>query len=81
VLKAIEAGECLIEAKAAPELSHGQWLPFLAKCGISKQTAALYMRVAEHRDEITKGQRVVLLSLREAAKVLAKPCRGSGDHR
>jgi protein gp37 len=71
---AIRAGELLIEAKAHPDLRHGQWLPWLeGHCAVSARTAQLYMQVARHRFELeanTPG--LAHLTLEGAAKTLAK---------
>ena len=46
--KAIEAGDCLIEAKGL--VPHGQWLPWLREhCGLSVRHAQRLMRLAKHR--------------------------------
>ena len=50
---AIAAGELLLEAKARPEIKHGQWSPWLREhCGLSERTAQRYMRVAKSREVI-----------------------------
>jgi hypothetical protein len=73
VRHAIAAGALLLEAKAQPQLKHGQWLPWLREhCTMSERTAQLYMRVAKNREEIEKQIRngVADLSLNEAAALL-----------
>jgi hypothetical protein len=71
---AIAVGKLLIEAKAQPQLKHGQWLPWLAEhCAISERSAQAYMRVARSlgRLEESKAQRVADLSYRDALRSLA----------
>lgn len=47
---ALTAGDILIEAKA--RLKHGEWLPWIASCGLSVRTAQRYMSLARNRPEI-----------------------------
>ena len=62
---AIRAGELLIEAKAHPDIKHGQWLPWLEEhCAMSVRTAQLYMRVAERRSELEAGEGEIRKALR-----------------
>jgi 16S rRNA G966 N2-methylase RsmD len=57
----IAAGEALIEAKARPDLRHGEWLPWLDGNFVgSRQTAQVYMLLA-------KSQRAGLLTGDEAS--------------
>jgi hypothetical protein len=78
--KAIEAGEMLKACKDS--VSHGEWSKWLYdNCrDISDETARLYMRLADPKnaqklEEAAKqnGNAVAVLSVRGAAKVLAKP--------
>jgi hypothetical protein len=48
--EAIVAGMKLAEAKA--RLSHGEFGPFVAYCGISPRTAQLYMKLARNRRNV-----------------------------
>lgn len=52
---ALQAGAYLTEAK--DKLQHGQWLPWLERCGISRRTAQLYMQLHRHRTTIEKELR------------------------
>ncbi|MGB6286343.1 MAG: DUF3102 domain-containing protein [Xanthobacteraceae bacterium] len=76
---ATEIGEMLIAAKKQHG-EHGKWLAWLkAECPqIAETTAALYMRIAKNGDVLAaaveaNGQRVADLTIRGAAKLLAKP--------
>jgi DUF3102 family protein len=74
MVRAIEAGELLIQAKA--KLKHGEWLPWLAdQCGVPERSAQLYMRVARHRDTYldAKSAKVSDLGIGQAMRLLAKP--------
>jgi hypothetical protein len=74
VCHAISAGELLIEAKAQPQLKHGQWLPWLASCGISERTAQRYMRVARNKKVVeAKSDTVSDLTLNGALALLTIP--------
>jgi hypothetical protein len=51
VAEAIMAGEGLIEAKSL--VKHGEWIPWVeANLTITRQTAAIYMRLAKHCERI-----------------------------
>jgi len=52
---ALQAGAYLTEAKE--QVKHGQWLPWLKRCGVSSRTAQLYMQLHKHRDRIEKELR------------------------
>jgi lipopolysaccharide biosynthesis regulator YciM len=76
---ATEIGEMLIAAKKQHG-EHGRWLDWLkAECpNIAETTATLYMRIAKNGDALAavaeaNGQRVADLTIRGAAKLLAKP--------
>jgi Protein of unknown function (DUF3102) len=76
---ATEIGEMLIAAKKKHG-EHGKWLDWLkVECpDIAETTAALYMRIANKGDELAaaaeaNGQRVADLTIRGAARLLAKP--------
>jgi hypothetical protein len=76
---ATEIGEMLIAAKKQHG-EHGRWLDWLkAECpNIAPTTATLYMRIANKGDELAtaaeaNGQRVADLTIRGAARLLAKP--------
>jgi Protein of unknown function (DUF3102) len=72
---AIDAGEMLRQAKEY--VGHGNWDIWLRdNCPeISDRTARLYMRLAKNADklDIQNGNAVADLSIRGAAKMLAKP--------
>jgi hypothetical protein len=70
---ALRAGELLLQAKRV--VGHGGWGRWLAEnFEGSERTAQLYMRVHERQAELPGDpQRVADLSLREAARLLAKP--------
>ncbi|HEX3342345.1 MAG TPA: DUF3102 domain-containing protein [Pseudolabrys sp.] len=55
VKHALNAGAYLAEAKE--NLKHGQWLPWLETCEISRRTAQLYMQLHRHRKTIEKELR------------------------
>src|SRR4051812_18212064 len=66
-----QAGELLQQAKA--QVPHGRWTAWIENnCQISLRTAQGYMRLARRWDELvgTNPQRVALLSLREALRLL-----------
>ena len=69
---ALNAGDALVEAKVT--IPHGQWADWLSRHvpAISGRTAQLYMKLARNRDKID-AQRVADLSLRQAAKLAARP--------
>ena len=80
---ATEIGEMLIAAKKQHG-EHGKWLAWLkTDCpNIAETTAALYMRIAKKGDELAaaaeaNGQRVADLTIRGAARLLAKPKKDS----
>jgi hypothetical protein len=52
---ALNAGAYLAEAKET--LKHGQWLPWLERCQISRRTAQLYMQLHRRRKTIEKELR------------------------
>jgi hypothetical protein len=69
---ALNAGRLLTEAKE--QCPHGQWLSWIENnFEGSARTAQGYMRLFEHRDVLANTQRVALLSVREALKMLAEP--------
>ncbi len=70
---ALNAGELLIEAKAA--VPHGEWLPWLeTNCSVSERTAQLYMKVARERERLGRESASLAdLTLEQAAERLAKP--------
>jgi hypothetical protein len=70
---ALDVGDALIEARA--RVSTGQYGPWLrANCFLSVRSAELYAQLARHRAEIEDAmQRVPDLSLRAAARLIAKP--------
>jgi len=57
--KTIEAGGKLFMVKRT--LKHGEWLPFVERCGISDQTARNWIRLYERRDRL-KSQNVLNLT-------------------
>jgi hypothetical protein len=70
--RAVEIGRLLLDAKA--QTNHGAWLPFVKKCGLSRSTAQLYMRVAKKwKDDDPKSQRVAQMALRDVQKMMARP--------
>jgi Protein of unknown function (DUF3102) len=72
VRQAIIAGTALIELKSA--VPHGEWLPYLQRCGLKERTAQVYMRLADHRDVVeAKAQSSAHLSLSAALRFVAKP--------
>lgn len=68
-----EAGRLLTEAKQS--ISHGGWMRFIeAQCGMSRSTAAGYMRVHDRWNELEPYvERVAHLPLRRALALLAQP--------
>lgn len=75
---AAKAGELLTEAKA--QIDHGSWAVWVeANCEFSLRTAQAYMRISHKLPDLdeSKAQRVALLPLREAMKVLVD---GPVDH-
>ncbi len=71
LVHALKCGDLLLEAKG--KSGHGAWQNWLEKhCGeISYRTAALYMQLAKHRDEIeAKSATVAHLTLNEAVKLI-----------
>jgi hypothetical protein len=82
---AITAGAKLTECKNG--LPHGEWQAWLKKAcpNISYETAALYMRLAEHEPELEEAvkensnlQRVTDLSIRGADKLLRELKKDKG---
>ena len=72
------AGGLLQEAKET--LPHGQWESWIEdSCAFSARTARMYMQVARHWPELEERQRVAVLSLREAVKLLSTPRREEED--
>jgi hypothetical protein len=69
----LDAGDALNAAKKqVPEGGWGRWLK--DHCFLSQRTAQVYMRLANHRDEIeTKLMEIPDLSVRVARKFIAKP--------
>ncbi|MGO9399764.1 MAG: DUF3102 domain-containing protein [Xanthobacteraceae bacterium] len=71
---AMNAGDVLIEAKAQPQLDHGDWIPWLESCGISPRLAQMYARLARHRSIIeAKAKSVSHLTVTGALALLANP--------
>jgi hypothetical protein len=71
VARAFVAGELLNRAKS--ELPHGAWLPWLkANCPIPQRTCQLYMRLAEHREEIESAN-LAHLTIDAATRLLNSP--------
>lgn len=70
---AVRAGMLLIEAKK--QVSHGQWLPWLAEnCAVAERTAQIYMQVATHRPGLgTESATVADLTLRGAVAAISGP--------
>jgi hypothetical protein len=84
VLRAIDAGQRLLEAKDA--LQHGQWLPWLDNLGIPARTAQAYMKLAQL--DPANAQRVAHLGLSQALRAISvagpvkpDPHRGSNGSR
>ena len=72
VIHAIEAGRLLEEVKSG--LAHGEWLPWLAaNVDFSARTAQVYLRMHDRREELPNAQRVALLPMRQAVRLLAEP--------
>jgi hypothetical protein len=46
----LDIGRALLELR--PQIAHGAWLPFLAECAISDQTALNYMQVARQVEAV-----------------------------
>lgn len=70
---AIRAGELLTEAKASPQMKHGQWLPWLEKnFPGTRNTATNYMRLAANEQHV-----VHLSSVRDALAEVTKINRES----
>jgi hypothetical protein len=70
---ALDVGDDLIEARSRVSIGHwGRWLK--ANCFLSARSAELYAQLARHRPEIEDAlQRIPGLSLRAAARLIAKP--------
>jgi hypothetical protein len=70
---AIEAGRLLSQARDT--VPHGGWDAWIkANCTMSPRTAQLYMKLARHvGGDPAKARRVADLSLRDAAREIAKP--------
>src|SRR5262249_8380321 len=80
---AVEAGHLLIRAKRL--IPHGGWSPWVREnCALSERTARAYMQLASNVGDLVESedsggedepnrQRVAGLSVRRAAKKLAKP--------
>jgi hypothetical protein len=67
-----EAGRLLAEARR--HVQHGGWIRFVEQqCGLSRSTAAGYIRICERWAEIENVQRVAHLPLRKALALLAEP--------
>jgi hypothetical protein len=67
VAEGVAAGEKLIEAKA--RLRHGEFLPFVRRCGISPRSAQLYMKLARGKCE-TDAHLEEAVTIREALEML-----------
>lgn len=50
--RAVEIGDLLLDAR--PLIPHGDWIPWLHRIGLKRQTAHDYICVAEHKDEIVR---------------------------
>ena len=74
---AVACGIFLLEAKAHPQLEHGQWLPWLREhCpNIPERTAQLYTQLAIHAEALKSATRCGFDSLRGAVAFLAKQNR------
>lgn len=73
VLCAREAGELLLQAKAA--VGHGNWLAWLREhTEVSERTAQVYMRLARHLDQLgpEKSAAVADLTLRDALAAITR---------
>jgi hypothetical protein len=69
---AFSVGNALLQARA--QVALGQWAKWLkANCFMSQRTADLYMQVAQHRDALEARAEIPTLSLRAAARLIAKP--------
>src|SRR5262245_40491604 len=70
---ALDVGDDLIQARSRVSVGHwGGWLK--ANCFLSARSAELYAQLARHRSEIEDAlQRIPDLSLRAAARLIAKP--------
>jgi N6-adenosine-specific RNA methylase IME4 len=70
----------LLEAKASPQLAHGQWLPWLRTyCPIiPERTAQLYMQCAIHAEALKAATRCGFDSIRGALDFLKKKNREAG---
>jgi hypothetical protein len=79
VIKAIEAGSRLEEAKKA--IAHGDFGDFVTlECGLKPSTARLYMKLARGKDKLTQGvaanqQRSSVLTQAQALKLLGSKAR------
>jgi hypothetical protein len=71
VMKAIDAGTALNEAKA--KVGHGRWLSWLKQnCGLSERRAQDYMKLATNRHKIEakmKSAAIADLTLKEALRL------------
>jgi hypothetical protein len=66
------AGELLAQAKTL--VGHGEWLPWLNNNFVgARRTAQAYMRIAARHAELGNAQRVALLTVRDALRLLAEP--------
>jgi hypothetical protein len=69
VVHAMAAGDLLREARG--RLPHGEWLPWLASCGVPPRLAQRYMRLAKHRATIENATGETHLSVTAALALLA----------
>jgi hypothetical protein len=72
--EAMDAGDALTEIKRRKLIRHGQWEDFYSRTVGSKQTASVYITLAEHRAliEAANVQRAGRLTIREALKLISK---------
>jgi hypothetical protein len=69
---ALAFGDLLLEAKAHPQLKHGQWLGWLESIGIPPRMAQRYTRIARNRAKLeAKYDTVSPLGIRAALALLA----------
>ena len=66
-------GDCLVQAKASPELPHGSWLPWLKERGIGERTSRNFMALRSNYDTI--GAASIFRSPTEALAALSGPSK------
>jgi hypothetical protein len=72
---AIQAGSALIEILDRKLIRHGQKTAFYIRTCGSKQTASVYITLAEHRGRIENVQRAGRLSIRDALQLIRQLIR------